>query len=91
VSLRLASTRVARGGRASLTVAVTADGRPATGTVTVRDGATGKAWRATLRSGRATIVSPALTKPGAHRFTVTYGGSAAARAWSGHVRVRVVK
>ncbi|MGX6448714.1 metallophosphoesterase [Patulibacter sp. S7RM1-6] len=80
-----------RGGRTSVVVAVSADGRVASGRVTVRDRTTKRTWKrnARLRNGLVSVRSPKLTRAGVHRLQVSYGGSDAAAKRTVGARVRV--
>lgn len=93
VSAHVASGSVGRGGRATIVIAVAADGRFVPGTVTVVDRTTKQTWKAkaALRGGLVTVTSPRLTAAGTHRVAVSYSGSAAAHPGTATATVRVAR
>lgn len=92
VSAHVASGSIGRGERATIVVAVAADGRFVPGTVTVVDRTTKRTWKAkaALRGGLVTVTSPRLTA-GTHRLAVSYAGSAATHPGTATATVRVAR
>jgi hypothetical protein len=87
--LRLTGTS-SGSGKVAVTTRVTADGKPATGTLTVKEGS--KTWKAgiALRSGTATW-SASRMKAGRHTYTVLYSGSSQVLAGTAKVSVTIKK
>lgn len=77
------------GGRATATVAVRADGRPAAGSVTVKVG--GRTLSGALAGGSARVALPQRLRPGSHRVTATYPGVAGAGPSTASASLTVVK
>jgi 5'-nucleotidase len=80
---------VMRRTRAVLTVAVTGNGEPATGTVGARTAT--RSYTSRLRDGGATLTLARFRHPGLKRVTVSYGGDDATRNATKVVYLRVVR
>ncbi len=79
------------GSASSVTVTVAGTGGVATGSVTVKEGATTVGTGTLDGTGHATVALPATTAAGAHALTVAYAGDATYGAANGNVTANVSK